>query len=257
MDVSQASNFADLYPPVCPYEIKITPMRMNWDQLTMLHWRYRPDEVQKLLPKGLTVETFDGSAWVGLVPFQMTVDIPGMPAMRRWLYFPETNVRTYVRGESGQPGVWFFSLEASSLPAVLTARATYQVPYCWADMSIAHDVEKNTIRYESRRKWPSPRGAESKVEISIGEPFRPGQASDLDNFLTSRWELYGAVGPLITYAKMFHEPWPLYHGSVIECDDELVRAAGFSQPTGDPIVHYSPGVSVRCGWPSRGSSLKR
>jgi len=225
-------------------------MRMRWEDLTMLHWRYKAAEVQALLPDGLQVETFDGSAWVGLIPFQMRIDIPFMPALPRVLHFPETNVRTYVTGTSGEPGVYFFSLEASALISVLTARLTYQVPYFWADMSI--DRSSDSIRYRSRRYWPKPKGASSTVEVDIADPFGAGEASDLDRFLTARWALYGDVGPWVTYATMFHEPWPLHHAEVIRCDDQLVAAAGLTQPSEAPLVHYSPGVSVRCGWPQRG-----
>ncbi len=216
----------------------------------MLHWRYPAEEVQALLPEGLTVETFDGSAWVGLVPFRMRVDVPFLPAMPRILHFPETNVRTYVHGRSGEPGVYFFSLEASALVSVLTARTTYQVPYYWAAMSIEHEGDR--LRYESSRYWPKPRGARSLVEVEVGRPFADDEAGPLDRFLTARWALYGDLGPWITYATMFHEPWPLHHAEVIEWHDELVAASGLRQPTEAPLVHYSPGVSVRCGWPGRG-----
>lgn len=225
-------------------------MRMHWEQLTMLHWRYPAEDVQALLPKGLTVETFDGSAWVGLVPFHMKVDVPFAPEMKRILHFPETNVRTYVHGTSGEPGVFFWSLEASSLAAVVTARASYHVPYFWSTMKLEQSGSR--IRYETTRRWPKPKGARSLVEIEIGEPFDPRDGHDLDRFLTARWALYGNVGPWISYAKMFHEPWPLYHASVISWDDQLVATTGLAQPTAEPVVHYSPGVTVRCGFPQRG-----
>lgn len=215
----------------------------------MLHWRYPANEVQALLPDGLTVETFDGSAWVGLVPFYMRVDVPFLPTMSRILHFPETNVRTYASGPSGEPGVYFFSLEASSLPAVVTARTTYQVPYLWAQMTL--EQEGDVITYESTRKWPGPKGAHSRVVAQIGDAYQPGEATDLDRFLTARWALYGSFGPWRSYATMFHEPWPLHHATVVECDDELVAASGLSQPQGEPLVHYSPIVNVRCGWPGK------
>jgi len=247
------------YPPACPHIIERTPMRMQWLDLTMLHWRYPAEEVQCLLPEGLTVETFDGSAWVGLVPFKMEVDVPFAPAMERILHFPETNVRTYVYGESGEPGVFFWSLEASSPPAVVTARTTYQVPYFWADMSIDAYGPTGTrlecspgtgdrVSYAATRRWPKPSGATSLVEVEIGEPFVGG---DLDHFLTGRWALYGSFGSWLSYATMYHEPWPLHHATLLRCDDELVVATGLSQPTDAPLVHYSPGVSVRCGWPGK------
>lgn len=230
-------------------------MRMGWDDLTLLHWRYPADEVQRLIPDRLRVETFDGSAWVGLVPFQMRVDVPGLPTLPRVLHFPETNVRTYVRDRRGRVGVWFFSLEASSPLAVVTARATYRVPYFRADMSIdrpegpARDGGRRFV-YRSRRRWPGPRGASSLVDVVVGEPFGPDEVGPLDRFLTARWALYGTLGPLTVRARMHHEPWPLHHARVERWDDELVAASGLRPPDGEPLVHFSPGVSVRCGWPT-------
>lgn len=237
-------------------------MRMRWEDLTMLHWRYEPAEVQALLPEGLTVETFDGSAWVGLVPFQMRVDIPFAPAMKSILHFPETNVRTYVTSKSDRPGVYFWSLEASSLPAVVTARGGYQIPYFWADMSIERTsadgdridrqmVEGDRITYESARKWPKPTPATSLVSVTVGEPFAPGQQGPLDRFLTARWALYGDLWKWRSFAKMYHDPWPLHFATVDTCDDNLVMAAGLSEPESPPLVHFSPGVSVRTGWPGK------
>ena len=244
--------FDELYPEYCPHVIRHPTMRMVWDQLTMLHWRYPAEEVQRLIPDRLTVETFDGSAWVGLVPFRMRIDVPVLPELPSILHFPETNVRTYVTDRRGRPGVWFFSLEASSPLAVAVARTTYRVPYFWADMSIEQpDGPDERFVYRSTRRWPGPRGASSIVEVDVGPAFEPGRAGPLDRFLTARWALYGTLGPLTVRAEMFHERWPLHQATVRRCDDELVAAAGLSQPTGEPVVHYSPGVNVRCGWPSR------
>ncbi|MDQ1745834.1 MAG: uncharacterized protein QOD07_97 [Frankiaceae bacterium] len=85
-------------------------MRQRWDSLSFLHWPYDVDVVQRFLPAGLTVEPWDGHAWVGLVPFEMHVGGPAGPLMVR---FPETNVRTYVVGPDGRPGIWFFCSSAS------------------------------------------------------------------------------------------------------------------------------------------------
>ncbi len=252
----------DRYPEVCPHNIRITPMRMAWEDLTFIHWRYEPDEVQKLLPEGLEVETFDGSAWVGLVPFHMKIDIPGMPKMKRILHFPETNVRTYVTSASNEPGVFFWSLEASSLPAVIAARTGYQVPYFWADMEIKRTDasgaaidrtlrESDRISYVSSRKWPDPTPATSLVDVVVGEPFADRQQGPLEHFLTARWALYGSMWKWRSYAKMYHDPWPLHYAVAETVNDELVTAAGLPEPTTPPLVHFSPGVNVRCGWPTK------
>lgn len=98
-------------------------MRQQWQTLTFLHWAYPPDVVQNLLPDGLRVETRKGLVWVGLVPFRMTIDGPVGPALPWLRAIPETNVRTYVVGSDGQPGVWFFSLDITSIDAVAGGRA--------------------------------------------------------------------------------------------------------------------------------------
>jgi len=121
--------------------VKRPVMYQDWRDLTFLHWRYEPDVVQKLLPRGLTVQTFDGSAWIGLVPFVMDrVRFPGVPALPWMSRFPETNVRTYVSGPDGSDGIYFFSLDAANPLAVEIARRWYGLNYLRARMSLEESV---------------------------------------------------------------------------------------------------------------------
>ena len=221
----------------------------GWDELTFLHWSFVPDAVQRLLPPGLTVQTFEGKAWVGLVPFFLRVGLPGVPSVPWLSRFAETNVRTYVTGADGSQGIWFFSLDAARLGAVVVARATYRLPYFWSRMSI--ERSGSTISYRSTRRWPGPRGARSEVVIEIGDRFDPSELAELDHFLTARWSLFSAPRSGLRHALAFHEPWPLHRARALRVHDELIRAAGLPDPTGEPLVHYSPSVEVRIGWPSR------
>ncbi len=118
-------------------------MRQIWRRLTFLHWPYAPDVIRGFIPPGLELDAFDNAAWVGLVPFEIH-DTPGIP------YFPETNLRTYVIGPDGARAVWFFSLEAANLAAVLGARTAYHLAYFWAKMLVSE--ENGSIHYESRRR---------------------------------------------------------------------------------------------------------
>ncbi len=102
-------------------------MGHRWDTLAFLHWRYEPEVVQALLPPGLRVEVRDGSAWVALVPFVLEVTRPDRPPVPWLSRFAETNVRTYVTADDGSTGVWFLSLDAARLAAVL-ARARDVLP---------------------------------------------------------------------------------------------------------------------------------
>ena len=224
-------------------------MVQHWEELTFVHWRYPADVVQKALPAGLEVETFDGSAWIGLVPFAMRVRLPGSPSVPWVSEFPETNVRTYVRGPDGERGIWFFSLDAARLGAVVTARTTYRLPYFWSRMRVSGSGGGRTRTYHCRRRWPGPRSATSHVVTAVGEPYDPGELHDLDHFLTARWSLFSAPRSGLRHARAWHEPWPLHRAHLLHLDDNLVEAAGLPRPTGETLVHFSPGVEVRIGWP--------
>ena len=232
----------------CEVPVRHAAMVHRWEQLTFVHWRFEPEEVQRLLPPGLTVETFEGDAWVGLVPFYLRVGVPGIRSIPWFSQFPETNVRTYVKSEDGTSGVWFFSLDAARLGAVLVARATYRLPYFWSKMRIDHGG--SMISYRSTRRWPRPRGA-STTTVEIGEPYAADELTELDHYLTARWALFSAPRSGLHQARAFHDPWPLHRARLVELDATLVTAAGLSVPQGEPLVHYAPSVKVRIGWPTR------
>jgi uncharacterized protein YqjF (DUF2071 family) len=240
--------------PDCPFEIARPVMDHRWLDLTFLHWRYPVEVVQAVLPPGLVVESFDGDAWVGLVPFEMQVTLPGRGPLPWISRFPETNVRTYVRAGDGTTGVWFLSLDATRLPAVVTARTTYRLPYFWSDMSVTFSVAptgRTHVDYTTVRRWPGPRGARSDIGIDVGDAYRADELSDLDHWMTARFRLYSARRTGISTARAEHAPWPLHRAVVTRLDDELITAAGLPAPTGAPVVHWSPGVDVRVSLPER------
>ena len=146
------------YPASAAQRVHRPVMLQGWKDLTFVHVAYDPQVVQRRLPQGLTVDTFEGRAWVGLVAFHMeNIRLPYLPPVPYLGTFPETNVRTYVRGPDGRPGVWFDSLDITRLIPVLVALGTYRIPYRWADMSIEH--ESDTVIYRSKRRWPGPRSS--------------------------------------------------------------------------------------------------
>jgi uncharacterized protein YqjF (DUF2071 family) len=221
-------------------------MKQQWRDLAYIHWAYEPAVVQALLPEGIEVDTFDGKAWVGLIPFSMrNISFPLIPPVPYFGSFPEVNVRTYVK-RNGVPGVWFFSLDVNRLIPAFVARTTYFIPYCWGKAS--HKKVEAKLLTSVARRWPSK--SSSRIELSIGE--RIESPSDLAHFLSARWGLYskGFSGKL-RYAPVDHEPWQLYEASIVSLDDHLVIAAGLPAPTGEAHVLFSPGVSVRIGMPRR------
>jgi len=229
-----------------PTETVERPVMLQWwKRLTFLHWRYDPALVARLLPEGLEVDVFDGSAWVGLTPFVAEVRPPLAPAMLA-LRFPETNVRTYVRAPDGSTGVWFFSLDAARKVAVLGARALYHLPYKLAAMSV--ECVPGGVHYVSSRREPGD-DASADIWIEPDEALTPVESHDLDHFLTARWRLYTLLPRGLGYAQVEHPPWPLARARVRRIEQNLVTAAGLPPPQGPPLVHYSHGVEVKVGRP--------
>ena len=229
-----------------PHVVGRPVMLQGWHNLTAIHWAYPPEVVQSLLPAGFTVDTLDGSAWVGLIPFQMDrIRVPRLPALGPLSTFPETNVRTYIVDPHGRRAVWFFSLDITRLLPALVARVTYRLPYCWASMSIEGvGSVGGEVRYTSRRRWPSGE-ASSVVAVRVGAAIAEADETDLDRFLTARWALGSTWGRRLMWARVDHPTWALHHADLLECDETAVRAAGLPAPTGVPHVRWSPGVDVR------------
>jgi uncharacterized protein len=226
--------------PYAPYPVRRPVMLQSWESLTFLHWRYEPAAIARLLPNELVLDTFDGSAWVGLTPFRLTnLRLPFGPALPWISYFPEMNVRTYVRGPDGKPGVWFFTLECDRWAAVMGARLSFGLPYRWARMRVREGGEM--VEYESDRK-----GGPGSARIRI----RPGErieAGEFDNFLTARYRLYSEIAKRSHFADIDHAPWPLQRAEVLNLEQNVMENSGVPGPSGDPVVHFSRRLDVRIG----------
>ena len=218
----------------------------GWSCLTFLHWPYPAEAVQRLLPDAVEVDVFDGTAWVSLTPFLMTgVRLGPLPPLGPLSTFPETNLRTYVRGPDGRDGLWFLSLEADCLPTVVGASAVYGLPYRWAEMSVERG---DVVRYRSRRR----RAGDGVRRPGHDARIRPGRArepSALEDWLTGRWRAYTTVARRLAVVSVEHQPWPLHDVDVVGLEQSLVEAAGLPAPAGDPLAGWSPGVRVRLGHP--------
>lgn len=231
--------------PAPSHRVPRPVMRHDWRTVTFLHWPYPPEAVQRLLPQGLRVETRRGAAWVGLVSFRITIMGPMGPPLPWLRGVPETNVRTYVLGPDGRPGVWFLSLDIAHPGAVLAARAGWGLPYFWSRMSVKESG--GAVTYRSRRL--SPGQPASLVGVQAGEALDPEEVGEFEQYLTARFGLWSRWLGRLSYTPAVHPPWPLRAASLSEMDDGLVAAAGLPAPGGDPLVHFSLGVPVRIGRP--------
>lgn len=224
----------------------------QWRDLTFIHWRVPTELLRPLVPADLTIDEFEGSAWIGLVPFSMQAIrpfrwLPPIPGCDRFL---ETNVRTYVHCEGADPGVWFFSLDAAHWLAVQAARIGWHLPYYWSRMSLqrtnvaaaASDHVGETITYTTRRN--SGHHPQSRVTIRVGPPLGPSMPGTLQHFLVERYWLY-AQGPRNLWkGQVHHTPYNVHAVDILEFDDQLVPAT--VGPLRTPLAHavYSPGVDV-------------
>lgn len=225
-------------------------MRQRWARLLFLHWRVPADEVRPRIPAGLEVDTHDGQAWIGLVPFAVRnarpVFLPAVPGLSS---FDEVNVRTYVHYRGRDPGVWFFSLDASSRVAVGAARTFFKLGYRFAEMS-AH-VDGESVSFHSRRIAPGPLPATCEMRYAPrGEVAHAGPGT-LEHFLVERYVLYAAHGARLYQGRVHHEPYPLQTAAVDGLSEDLLAAGGFRRPAGEPLVHYASGVGVEV-FPIRG-----
>ena len=156
-------------------------MVQHWTDIVFCHWRYDPADVQALLPRGVEVDTFDGSAWVGLIPFHMDgLGVPGWAPLPYVGSFPEVNVRTYVRA-GDRRGVWFMFLDIDRWLPALVARAGYRIPYCVGD--VRHVRIGDAVMSTVDRSWPRADRATASMSVTVGDPVAD---DDLSRFLTAR-----------------------------------------------------------------------
>lgn len=223
----------------------------RWSNLLFVHWRLPTKMIAPLLPPRLSLDSWEGEAWVGLVPFYMSGVRPWWsPAVPGISNFCETNVRTYVHLDGSDPGVWFFSLEASKSLAVRIARRYWNLPYFKARMSLTRTG--NRISYVSHRLWPAPADAMTHIEAVVGDHItsssgEPGRAAEgtLEYFLAERYLLYSVdrAGQLYR-GQVHHRPYPLRQAAVAHLDESLLCAAGLHPPEAHCHALFSEGVEV-------------
>ncbi|HVR40836.1 MAG TPA: DUF2071 domain-containing protein [Thermoanaerobaculia bacterium] len=221
----------------------------DWHHLLFLHWEIPPNELQALLPHGLTVDTFDGKAYVGLVPFTLTGVRPVLVPPLPWISdFHEINVRTYVHLRGRDPGVWFFSLDASSTLAVEAARAMYKLPYFHAPIEFASDdAPVPTVAFSSNRDdTRGTRPAHAHIRYRpIEGAVKPADPDTLEHFLVERYILYAQHDHHLHRARVHHQPYPVQRAEVLELDETLIWAAGIRRADAVPLRHYAREVNVK------------
>lgn len=223
-------------------------MRQQWRDLLFLHWKVPVAMLRPLVPAALEIDTFEGEAYIGLVPFTMRnvrpVWSPPFPLLSN---FHEVNVRTYVYHRGCNPGVWFFSLDAANRIAVQIARILWRLPYYFASIELtksASEAGQSQIQYNSHRRFPQPVPAVCAIDYTtIGTPL-PAPVGTLEHFLAERYLLYAARSERLFCGQVHHLPYPLQTAEIHSLTETLVFASGIRPPAVPPIVHYASGVDV-------------
>jgi uncharacterized protein YqjF (DUF2071 family) len=216
---------------------------MTWEDLLFAHWPVAAESLAPLLPRGLTLETFEGSAWLGIVPFRMTgVRWRFLPPVPGTAEFPELNVRTYVSAQ-GKAGVWFFSLDAASRLAVHGARWSFHLPYFNAEMETKRDGE--AVEYRSRRTQAGAPGAEFKARYAPVGPVYTSVEGTLEHFLTARYCLYaGDVRGRLWRGEIHHPPWPLQQAEADLSLNTMTAQIGVRLPEKPARLHFARRLCV-------------
>lgn len=245
-EVLADSAHRDFPSPTGPWALS-----MRWHDLLFMHWPVPPDALRPHLPPGLRLDAFDGSAWLGVVPFRMTGVRPRLlPEVRRFSDFPELNVRTYVTPDHDRdrPGVWFFSLDAASRLAVRLARATFHLPYFDARMSCEETGGGISYRSVRTHKGAPPARFAARYR-PVGGP--KGPPDDLERFLTERYRLYAADGKgRVLSGDVHHRLWPLRPAEAEVEELQMTAGLGVELPDAPPLLHFSERLDV-LAWPPK------
>jgi uncharacterized protein len=217
-------------------------MYQRWHDLLFAHWALPPDQVRPLIPHELELDTFDGYAWMGVIPFWMShVRFRGLPRIPTASTFPELNVRTYVRApqDPDKPGVYFFSLDAASLLAVLGARLGAGLPYFWAEMRAK--ISETNVEYLSKRRQGPKAQLVARYRATGGAWT---QKSNLSQFVTERYCLYTAHRGRVQRIQIHHLPWPLQPAEAEFEVNTMAEAQGLKLPPEKPVLQFAKFLEV-------------
>ena len=216
--------------------------RQTWGKLLFMHWRLPAEVLRAHVPAQLEIDTFDGDAWIAVAPFTIwdmrasfLPPVPGLSQMH------ELNVRTYVHYK-GVPGVYFFSLDASSALAVFGARTFFLVPYFTADMSLRQ--EGDSITYHSRRTHADAPAAVFDGRWTFREKLPESQPGSLEFFLTERYCFYTVSGESVYRCRIHHAPWRLRAATISPFKSTMIESHLLPTPKGKPLLHYSEELTV-------------
>lgn len=222
--------------------------RQSWRQLLFAHWPIDQAALRAIVPRSLEIDTFEGQAFIGIVPLVMRAIRPASLPPQLGLNFLETNLRTYVHVAGRDPGVYFFSLDASSRLAVEVARRQAGLPYYFARMRMRRHQGQIEVAHQ-RLGGQQPR---FQARYHPGEWLGPSPPGTLEHFLLERYLLHVERQGSLWTMQVHHTPYPAQRATVSALREELVASVGLPPVNGlPPIAHFAAGVDVEIFGPWR------
>ncbi|MBS4174515.1 DUF2071 domain-containing protein [Bacillus sp. FJAT-49736] len=216
-------------------------MRQSWRNVLFLHWPIPPEKLRPHIPSILQIDTFNGSAWLGIILFVIEGIFPfGLSSVSLTPKFPEINVRTYVT-YNGKPGIYFMSIDVENWASLKIAKRWYRLPYKSAQISLRK--EKQTYSFQSIRKGNENPSISFKGEFGPVSEVYYAKEGTLDHWLTERYCLYSSnnVGNIYC-GEIHHRPWPLQKAEIEMVRNTLFIPFNLDFPKVKPIAHFSTGV---------------
>jgi uncharacterized protein len=228
-------------------------MPQRWEHLLFYHWPVPPELLAGKLPAGVVLETWQGQAWLGMVPFVLSYMPRGLHVWPYWLRFNELNLRTYVRYK-GKPGVYFLTLEADELFSIVVAKTFFHLAYQASHFKV--QAQEATVSFSAKRSplWNRVTGQHNTPEIALNYGPLPDSGiianpTPLEHFLTERYCFFSANKQGHLYeGNLHHSPWPLQPAWCDVSLNTLAGAFGLPAATEAPLLHYCRKLEV-VAWP--------
>jgi uncharacterized protein len=223
-------------------------MGQSWERLLFAHWRIDEARLRRFVPPQIPVDTFDGSAWIGITPFLVGgLRLRGLPPLPGTAHFPEINVRTYTT-IGDRPGIYFFSLDVPNLLAIAIARRTYRLPYFRSRIDVK--LAGGWVGYRSRRVDPAGTPVECAIDYRATGPRHPAPEGSFEHWAVERYCLYTLDDRMsVLRGEIHHPPWQIQLAEARIASNSMGRQLGndFQER---PVLHYADRQDV-VFWPNR------
>ena len=222
-------------------------LRMVGEDVLLAHWPLAPERLRPHVPESLDLDTYDGSAWIGVLAFRVTESRPDGVPLPSFGSFPQLNLRTYVSYD-GEPGVYFISSDAPTRLGVEFGRQYLHLPMYESRIEMRTQRD-SSIYFRSRRTQRDAPPARFTAEYTPrGESFSAG-ADPRDSFLIERNHYFIPGDEQVYRGTIQRGPWELREVDVSIETNTLFDTVGVSAPDNEPIVRFSDGFDMSTNRP--------